>query len=143
MALFRRRRPTHDHPYFGRLTFMEPDYWEGELVLEGAAERVGLVVPAPATGPVEAQVELCRRLLGEPERLLERCRPVLEGTYEEWAGTPLPEDWKGEFTLVGLGLPADGNEAAPWDVTYFVEAASHYFTVPFVDGRAQAPVVDG
>lgn len=55
MALFGRKRPVLDDPYFGRLTFMRGGYWEGELVVPGAPEKVGLVVPASETGPSEEQ----------------------------------------------------------------------------------------
>jgi len=143
MPLFRRPRPTLDHPFLGRLTFMSPDYWEGELVISGLADKVGLVIPAPGTGPVEAQVELCRRLLGDPAQLLERCRAVFEEPYETWVGRPLPEAWKDDFALVGLGLPEGGDEAAAWDVCYFVDAASHYFTAYFEAGVPTSVTVDG
>jgi hypothetical protein len=48
-----------------------------------------------------------------------------------------------KFSLVGLGLPAGGDEASPWDVCYFVAAAGHYFTAFFEDGRAASLTVDG
>jgi hypothetical protein len=53
MALFGRKRPVLDDPYFGRLTFMRGGYWEGEFVVPGVSEKVGLVVPASETGPSE------------------------------------------------------------------------------------------
>lgn len=35
-----------DHSYFGQLRFMRGGYREGELVVDGLPEKIGLVVPA-------------------------------------------------------------------------------------------------
>ena len=142
MRLFR-RRPVLDHPYFGRLTFMPGEYWEGELGVPGAPEPVGLVVPAPATGPQAAQADFCRELLADQDALFERCRPLFEGDFETWAEKPFPAEWRDDFTLTGLGLPARGDEREPWDVGYFVDAANHYFTAHFEQGRPRYLTVDG
>jgi hypothetical protein len=132
-----------DHPYFGRLTFMFDHYWEGELVVADVPEKVGLVIPAPATGPTEAQAAFCRRLLDDLDALFERCRPLFEPDFEEWAEKPFPAAWRDDFSLVGLGLPARGDEQEPWDVGYFVDAANHYFTAHFEQGRPSYLTVDG
>jgi hypothetical protein len=143
VPLFGRKRPVLDHPYFGRLIFMRGSYWEGELVLPGAREKIGLVVPAPATGPSDAQLAFCRRLLSDPDALFSRCRPLFEGDFEEWTEKPFPPDWRKEFSLVGLGLPEDGDDSRPWDVTYFVDSANHYFAAYFERGRPSYLTVDG
>ena len=132
-----------EHPYFGRLTFMPGEYWEGELVLPGEPERVGLVIPAPATGPDEAQADFCMELLSDLDALFERCRPLFEGDFEQWAEKAFPRGWRDEFSLSGLGLPPRGDETEPWDVGYFVDAANHYFTAHFEGGRASYLTVDG
>ena len=142
MKLFR-RRPVLDHPYFGRLTFMPGDYWEGELDVPGSPEPVGLVVPAPATGPDDAQADFCRALLADQDALFERCRPLFEGDFETWAEKPFPSAWRDDFALTGPGLPARGDEREPWDVGYFVDAANHYFTAHFEQGRPSYLTVDG
>ena len=140
---FRRKRPVLDHPYFGRMTFMPGAYWEAELVVPCLPEKLGLTVPAPESGPTEAQVELCRSLLVDLDALFERCRPLFEGEFEQWAEKPFPAAWREEFSLVGLGLPARGDELEPWDVGYFVDAANHYFTAHFEQGRPSYLTVDG
>jgi hypothetical protein len=141
--LFRRNRPQLDHPYFGRLTFMTGEYWEGELVVPGVPKRVGLVVPAPESGPTDEQEAFCRSLVGDLDALFERCRPLFEPDFEAWAERPFPSAWREDFSLVGLGLPARGDETEPWDVGYFVDAANHYFTAHFEGGRPSYLTVDG
>ena len=122
---------------------MRGGYWEGELTLPGEPEKIGLTVPASEEGPSEAQVELCKRLLGDLDALFARCRPVFEGDFETWAQISFPSDWRAAFVLVGLGLPEDGDEQRPWDVTYFVHPANHYFTAYFENGSASYLTVDG
>ena len=122
---------------------MSEDLWEGELTVPGSPEKLGLVIPARETGPSERHVALCRALLDDLDGLFERCRPVFAADFEVWAGKALPSDWRTDFALVGLGLPSDGDETQPWDVCYFVDAANHYFTAHFEDGRASYLTVDG
>ena len=144
MGLFRRRRHVLEHPYFGTMRFTPGGYWEAELDVPGAHEKVGVTVPADEeSGPSEQQVAFCRALIADPDGLFERCRPVFESVFEEWAGRPLPSDWRRDFSLVALGLPEAGDEARPWDVGYFVDAANHYFTAYFEGGGPSYVTVDG
>jgi hypothetical protein len=144
VGIFGRRKQELDHPYFGRLLFVpRGGYWEAELVVEGMPEKVGLVVPAGESGPAAAQAELCRGLLADLDGLFARCRPVFEGDFESWTGKAFPSEWRDEFSLVGLGLPAEGDMMRPWDVCYFVDAANHYFTAYFEGGTASYLTVDG
>jgi hypothetical protein len=143
MPLFGRRRAVLDHPYFGRVMFMSRSYWEGELSVPGQPEKVGLVIPAPESGPLEEQVEFCRGLLTDLDALFARCRPVFKGDFEVWTEKPFPVGWHEDFLLVGLGLPELGDETKPWDVCYFVDAANHYFTAYFEEGRPSYLSIDG
>jgi len=68
---------------------------------------------------------------------------VFESVFEEWVGRPLPSDWRRDFSLVGLGLPEEGDEARPWDVGYFVDPGNHYFTAYFERGGPSYVTVDG
>jgi hypothetical protein len=131
-----------DHPYFGRLICMG-GYWEGELVVSGVPEKVGLVIPAPEAGPADAQAAFCRTLLRDLDGLFSRCRPVFEGDFEGWINKAFPADWRTEFSLVGLGLPEGGDESKPWDVSYFVDSANHYFTAYLEGGRPSYLTIDG
>jgi hypothetical protein len=144
VALFFRKRATLEHPYFGKLTSISRGTWEAELTIPGKVERLGLVIPAPVeSGPSAGQEAFCRALLSDLDTLFERCRPVFAGAFEEWTSRPFPSGWREQFELVGLGLPAGGDEREPWDVTYFVDGASHYFTAWFEDGSASYLTVDG
>jgi hypothetical protein len=132
-----------DHPYFGRIRFVAGVHWEAELVVAGIPEKVGVTVPAPESGPTKAQVAFCAAQLADLDRLFERCRPVFEGTFEEWAQKPFPRSSQDEFSLVGLDLPPGGDENEPWSVCYFVDAANHYFTAHFEHAQPSYLTVDG
>jgi hypothetical protein len=41
------------------------------------------------------------------------------------------------------GLPEEGDETSPWDVTYFVDAANHYLTAYFENRRPSYLTIDG
>jgi hypothetical protein len=122
---------------------MAGGYWEGELVLPGEPEKIGLTVPAPEAGPSEAQVEFCRQHLADLDSLFALCRPLFEGDFQTWTEMPFPADWRTAFVLVGLGLPEEGDETSPWDVTYFVDAANHYLTAYFENRRPSYLTIDG
>jgi hypothetical protein len=68
---------------------------------------------------------------------------LFEGARRRWAEKPFPAEWQADFSLVGLGLPEAGDNANPWNVCYFVDAANHYFTAYFEDGRPSYVTVDG
>jgi len=95
---------------------MQGDYWEAELDLPGASEPLTVIVPAPEAGPTDGQVTLCRRLLGDLDRLFGRCRPLFEGEFQTWTGRALPSDWNEEFSLTGLDLPEESDLSRPWEV---------------------------
>jgi hypothetical protein len=111
LQLFRKllsREPqlTLNHAYFGRLLFIRSanaasHYWEGELAVVGLPEKVGLTIPAPESGPSEAQVHFCRALLGDLDALFTRCKPVFEGKFEEWTQQAFPSHWREDFSLSG------------------------------------------
>lgn len=51
---------TFNHAYFGHLLFIRganvaSNSWQGELAVLGLPEKVGLTIPAPESGPSEAQ----------------------------------------------------------------------------------------
>jgi hypothetical protein len=54
--LFGRKRQIMNHPFFGRITFLFGEYWEGELSIPGQSERIGVTLPASETGPSAGQV---------------------------------------------------------------------------------------
>ena len=143
MSLFSRKKRVVEHPYFGKLRYMSGEYWEAELEVADAKEKVGVTVPGPETGPVQAQVDFCRSVLADQDGLFERCRPVFEPDFEEWTGKPFPRSWRDDFALVGLDLPPGGLDTEPWSVCYFVDAANHYFTAYFDAGTASYSTIDG
>jgi hypothetical protein len=147
--ILRRETPrVIEHPYFGKLRYFrgrapQQGHWDGELVIQGLKEKLGVVIPATEAGPTAAQVSFCRAALADLDALFARCRPVFAGEFERWTEKPFPDDWRAEFALCGLDPPVNGDERRPWSVSYFVESAQHYFTAHFEYGKATTLTVDG
>jgi hypothetical protein len=118
------------------------DCWEGEIGVPTVSEKVAIAVPAPKTGPTEGQATFCRHLLADLDALFARCRPVFEGEFEQWTGRPFPSNWRDEFSLGGIALPEDGDEARPWDVGYSLLGAEQLFTAFLEGGQARYAAVD-
>jgi hypothetical protein len=139
-------REAHD-PYFGQITRFSKktprDYWEAELTPEGASKPIGITFTGTESGPEEAEVTFCRSILENLDAAFERCRVAFTPTYEQWAHTQLPTNWRGAFELDGFEIPLRGDAAHYWHICYFVPATGHYFTSYFKKGRVRDVVVDG
>ena len=55
---------------------------------------------------------------------------TMQGT-RSWSRTPWPESWRDAFELDGFSVPRHGDPGHPWEATYFVRSAGHYFTAHF------------
>lgn len=136
-----------EHPYFGRMTFMEFEsgepYWEAEVPIAEPAGKVSVQLSGTPDGPTDAEERFCRTNLSNPDALFERCRDAFARDYPQWAARMMPANWREGFELEGLSVPPGGDAAAEWEVTYFVPAANHWFTAMF-RGREVADVrIDG
>jgi hypothetical protein len=140
-------REVHDS-YFGRIIRFwskktPGDYWEAELTPEGTSKPVGITFTGTESGPEEAEVVFCRSILEDLDAAFERCRVAFTPTYEHWAHTQLPTNWRGAFELDGFEIPLHGDATNDWHICYFAPAAGHHFTAYFKNGRVQDVAVDG
>jgi hypothetical protein len=139
----------HAHPYFEKLIYFGAkksgqSYWEAEAPMPGERnERVAVTMTGERAGPTEAEVSFCQSIAGDLDALFERCCEAFALEFQKLAKQPMPDDWRTAFQLDGFEIPIDGNPLNKWEVCYFVEAASHYFTAVFVNGKVLHVVVDG
>ena len=75
--------------------------------------------------------------------LFARCKPEFTSEYQKWTKEPFPTGWCRSFVLDGITLPEEADDSGEWSVCYFIEPASHYFTVVFQGGRVCKVIVDG
>ena len=137
------------HDFFGKLYFMGgdnaagDDYWEGEMIIDGCEDPIGISIVADIEGPTAAQVELFMQLTSDLDQLFNRCWLVFKPDFEQWTGKEFSGHWRNEFALVGLGIPKAANINNDWHVSYFVESANHFFTAQFEGGKPKYNEIDG
>ena len=138
-----------NHDFFGKILFMggdtpkDDDYWEAELRVSEAKEPISVLINAGLEGPSVNHVEFYKRCVSDLDSLFEKCWPVFEPDFEQWAGKTLGGDWSEDFDLMSIEIPRDGNERNEWTVGYYVDLANHYFAARFVDGEAKHNEIDG
>ena len=138
-----------DHEYFGRILFMGEDmpaddgYWEAQKSINESKEPISLIINAPLSGPTEAQVAFCQRMLSDLDALFFRCWPIFEPDFQQWTDKEFSGNWKDDFELMSIEIPKDADEKNDWTVGYYVDAAKHYFTARFVEGKPGYNEIDG
>jgi len=138
-----------EHPFFGKIRFMAgdrptaTDYWEAGLPVAGCKEPLTVLINAPVSGPNANQVMFYQQAVADPDALFQKCWPVFEPDFREWTNLQFSGNWRDNFELLSIEVPANGNANNEWSVGYFVDAANHYFTARFVDGKATYNEIDG
>ena len=147
--LFGKPPVSMDHPFFGSMLFMggevpaDNDYWEAELPITESRPPITVIINAPIAGPCQSQVDFCQWALSDQDALFQQCWPIFEPDFESWAHKHFSGDWRDDFELVSLEIPRDGDNCHDWAVSYYVNAANHYFTARFVGGKAKFNEIDG
>lgn len=137
------------HPFFGRILYMGSDeddpkgYWEAEKIVEGQAEPLTVLINAPLSGPDDKQVQFYRDAMSDQYELFSRCWPIFEPDFPQWTGKNFNGNWQDDFQLVSIEIPKDGDIHNEWSVSYFVEAANHYFTARFINAKPTFNEIDG
>lgn len=147
--LFGKPPVAKEHGYFGKMLFMADDdsgidgYWEAELVIAAAKEPLTILINAPVSGPDAAQVVFCQQAIADPDALFDKCWPIFEPDFEQWTGTAFSGNWQDDFELMSIEIPRHADTSEEWTVGYYVDAANHYFTARFIDGKPRYNEVDG
>lgn len=138
-----------EHEYFGKILFMggdEPtydDYWEAEASIKETKEPLAILINAQLSGPTEAHVEFYKNAVSDLESLFSKCWPIFEPDFQQWTGKQFSGKWKEDFELMSIEIPRDADEKNEWTVGYYVDAANHYFTARFIDGKPMYNEIDG
>jgi hypothetical protein len=138
-----------EHPYFQNLIYFghkDPSrtYWEAEKTDPSSGEAVELTMKGDGElGPTPAEQAFCEKMLSDPDGLFSYCRAAFESKFQQWAGSPMPTNWREVFQLDGFSVPENGDESNEWEVCYFVLPAGHYFRAIFQGGKPFEVVVDG
>ena len=138
-----------NHEFFGKITFMkgdklkEDDYWEAELKIKGAREPITVLISAGKEGPSSEHIAFFQKCVSDLDSLFNRCWPVLEPDFQQWSGRPFNGSWRDDFELMSIEIPKEADENNEWTVSYYVDAANHYFTARFIGGKPKFNEIDG
>ncbi|WP_217492218.1 hypothetical protein, partial [Veronia pacifica] len=138
-----------EHEYFGKILFMggdEPaddDYWEAEASINEAKEPLTILINAPLSGPTDVHVVFYKNAVSDLEALFDKCWPIFEPDFQQWTDKQFSGNWKDDFELMSIEIPRDADEKNEWTVGYYVDAAKHYFTARFIDGKPTYNEIDG
>jgi len=138
-----------NHEFFGKILFMggdklkEDDYWEAELVIKGAKEPITVLINTGKEGPDSKHVAFFKKCVLDLDRLFDKCWPVFEPDFRQWTGKPFSGKWRDDFELMSIEIPREADENNEWTVGYYVDAANHYFTARFINGKPKYNEIDG
>lgn len=68
--------------------------------------------------PTDWQVNFFQEITRDEQSTYERVRVRLSVEHERMHGESVRSDWRQTFRLAGIGVPLDGWELNPWDITY-------------------------
>lgn len=137
------------HDFFGKIIFMgndipaDNDYWESEIEIKDAKEPLTVLINAPREGPVDVHGRFYEQAVADLDLLFEKCWRVFKPDFKQWTNKEFSGNWKDDFELMSIEIPRNGDENNEWTVTYYVDAANHYFTARFIDGVARYNEIDG
>ena len=138
-----------DHDFFGKITFMmgdlpnEDGYWESEVSINEAKEPLTILINASLAGPTEKHVAFYKNAVSDLNALFNRCWPIFETDFEEWTNKKFTGNWQDDFEIMAIEIPQDADENNEWTVSYYVDAANHYFTARFINGKPKYNEIDG
>jgi hypothetical protein len=88
--------------------------------------------PTEGNEPTVEGLAKLEELLGDPDSLFERGRLQLREAYALTVEEPMPDEWRTALRLHHIDLPDPEEPDMEWQVTYWCEAAQHWFVVDFV-----------
>jgi hypothetical protein len=95
--------------------------------------------------PTVAQLAFYERIVGDLDSIFAKVADHLVPQYEAYLRSrQFPEKWSDALALVGVGIPLDGNEDHPWDVTFRLKTDNlgYLFTCYFERGCVVGVGVD-
>jgi hypothetical protein len=70
-------------------------------------------------------------LLSDLDALFERSAKQVSEAYKQIVEELMPQEWRAAFRLEHISVPDDKEREPEWQVTYWCEAALHWFVVSY------------
>jgi hypothetical protein len=138
-----------NHEFFGKISFVggdipdEDDYWEAELEIKEMKKPITVLIKTGKEGPTSKHVAFYKKCVSDLDTLFDKCWPIFEPDFQQWSGKPFSGKWRDDFELMSIEIPKEADENNEWTACYYVEAANHYFTACFIDGKPKYNEIDG
>jgi hypothetical protein len=89
-------------------------------------------------------VNFFQELVGDEQSTYGRVRVRLCFEHERMHGESVRPDWRQTFRLAGIGVPLNGRELNPWDITYecLTDRTGYLYTCHFEDGVLRDVSID-
>ncbi|MBC8112648.1 MAG: hypothetical protein H7Y04_16490 [Verrucomicrobia bacterium] len=96
--------------FFGKLRYMDSKnfaerYFEGEGVFSATNIKIGYLIDADVSGPTVAQRDFYVHLQNNYEQYVEKIKPVMEESLQDWLPNGKIIDFNNEFTLESITIP--------------------------------------
>jgi len=147
---WREVRRSQPHPRLGELRYIgrrqRPDghvtgVWK--LQPNGFDRVFGAGFPTEGDEPTPEALAQLERVLADLDALFERARPRIREEYESFVEKPMPKEWREAFQLDHIELPDPEEPQPEWQVSYWCEAAQHWFVVDFRGDAVTHVQIDG
>jgi len=147
---WREVRRSVSHPGLGELQYIGRRLRPGghvdglwKLRPDGFDKVFGVDFPSEGGEPTPEGFAQLEQVLGNLDGLFERARPPIREEYESFVEKPMPKEWREAFQLDHIQLPDPEEPEPEWQISYWCEAALHWFVVDFSGDTVTHVQVDG
>lgn len=127
-----------EHPVLGKLKLLQgkngPYWMHDSYTYDDPAISIDTVDEQP---PSDEQVAFYQRIASDLDTTFARVAPSVVPEYEKWLKRPFPSNWRDAFTFAGIGIPLEGKEGNPWDLTFelLTDKLGYLYTCYFENGQ--------
>jgi hypothetical protein len=137
--------PSIEHPVFGSITLDKGKdgwYWMHDAYDDG--EIAVSIDTLDGVPPTDSQCDFYSKITLNPDAAFALAAPLVVSRYEEFFRRPFPQQWRLALRLCGLGVPLDGVETNPWDISFecLTDNTGHIFTCYFINGQPSHASLD-
>src|SRR6476661_2692220 len=149
---WRNVRRTVPDPLLGTLVYVgqrtRPDgpvngIWQVTYPKAGVTQPLSVSFPTGDKDPAAEDVATLKGVLDDLDGVFARCRAEVSAQYEQTVEAPMPPEWRDAFRLDSIQLADPEDPDSELDVSYWCEAALHWFTVSFHENTVTYVSMDG
>lgn len=112
-----------DHPFFGKLLFLEikkkPENsaFEGSRHFRPTDKEIEFHLEGQMPGPTDRQIKFFQDLEDDWDSILHKVKPMIEEEFQNWKPDFKIADFKAEFVPTFLNIPTLEKKNYEWELT--------------------------